>query len=327
MNLRTSLPIDKSTLDINYHTPILGIGSCFAENIGHRLQQYKFPSLLNPFGIVYNPISIQQSILRLINGEEYTSEDLIINQGLFYSFDHHGQFSDTDPIRVLALINQSLQTGSDFLKTTKYLIITLGTANTFVQRSTGKTVANCHKVPTQEFEKKRLSPEQIYTALSESLSQILTINPSIEVILTVSPIRHIRDGLIESQRSKASLLLAVEQLVEALPFVSYFPAYELMVDDLRDYRFYEKDMIHPNQVAIDYIWKGFQQAYFSENTVQLLSQVKKVVTASQHRPFHPTLPAHQTFLKNQLRTIERLTTSHSYLDFQTEVALFEQQLL
>ena len=117
MNLRTSLPIDKSTLDINYHTPILGIGSCFAENIGHRLQQYKFPSLLNPFGIVYNPISIQQSILRLINGEGYTSEDLIINQGLFYSFDHHGQFSDTDPIRVLALINQSLQTGSDFLKT------------------------------------------------------------------------------------------------------------------------------------------------------------------------------------------------------------------
>ena len=327
MNFRTPLTVEKSDLDINYQSPILGLGSCFAEHIGNRLQQYKFPLLLNPFGIVYNPISIQKSIQRLINNQVYTLEDLVANQGVFYSFDHHGQFSHTDSTAALKLINQSLLSGSNFLKTAKFLIITLGTANVFIQQSTGAVVANCHKLPAKNFEKKRLTPAQIQTAIAESLKQIHTINPSIQVILTVSPIRHIRDGLIESQRSKASLLLAVEQLVADLPFVTYFPAYELMMDDLRDYRFYEKDMIHPNQVAIDYIWKGFQQAYFSENTVQLLSQVKKVVTASQHRPFHPTLLAHQTFLKNQLHTIERLTTSHSYLDFQAEVALFEQQLL
>ena len=326
MNFRTPLTIDKSVLDINYQSPILGLGSCFAENIGHRLQQYKFPSHLNPFGIVYNPISIQHSLHRLINGQYYTAEDLISNQGVFYSFDHHGQFSHTNPTAALDLINQSLQAGSDFLKTAKYLIITLGTANVFIQRSTGEVVANCHKLPTQEFEKKRLKPQQIQTALANSLTQVLSINPSIQVILTVSPIRHIRDGLIESQRSKASLLLAVEQLVEELPFVSYFPAYELMMDDLRDYRFYEKDMIHPNQIAIDYIWESFQHTYFSEKTLQILTQVKKVVQASQHRPFHPALPAHQTFLKNQLLHIERLKTSYPYLDFHEEIASFKRQV-
>ncbi len=327
MSFRTPLGINKSTLDINYQTPVLGLGSCFAENIGHRLQQSKFSSLLNPFGIVYNPISIQQSINRLISNQVYTSEDLVTNQEVFYSFEHHGQFSHTDPTEALTLINQSLQAGSLFLKKASYLIITLGTANVFVQRSTGKVVANCHKFPTEEFEKQRLPIELIQTALTKSLQQILTINPSIQVILTVSPIRHIRDGLIESQRSKASLLLAVEQLVEQLSFVSYFPAYEMMIDDLRDYRFYEKDMIHPNQIAIDYIWEGFQQTYFSKNTMQTLAQVKKIVQASQHRPFHPTLPAHQIFLKNQLLHIERLQTSHPYLDFQEEVALFERQVL
>ena len=327
MNFRTPLRVNKSDLDINYQSPILGLGSCFAENIGNRLQQYKFPSLLNPFGIVYNPISIQKSIQRLINNQVYTTEDLVANQGVFYSFDHHGQFSHTDSAAALKLINQSLLAGSNFLKTAKFFIITLGTANVFIQQSTGAIVTNCHKFPAQDFEKKRLTPTQIQTALAECLKQIRTINPSIQVILTVSPIRHIRDGLIESQRSKASLLLAVEQLVTDLPFVTYFPAYELMMDDLRDYRFYEKDMIHPNQVAIDYIWEGFQQTYFSENTLQLLSQVKKVVLASQHRPFHPNLLAHQKFLKKQLLAIEQLTTSHPYLDFQEEVALFEQQLL
>ena len=327
MNFRTPIAINKSALDINYQSPILGLGSCFAENIGHRLKHYKFSSLLNPFGIIYNPVSIQQSIHRLITGQQYTPEDLISNQGIFYSFDHHGHFSDARPATALALINQSLQVGSSFLKKAKYLIITLGTANVFVQRSTGKVVANCHKFPAQDFEKKRLNFQQIQTGLTHSLNQILAVNPSIKIILTVSPIRHIRDGLIESQRSKASLLLAVEELVKALPFVSYFPAYELMMDDLRDYRFYKKDMIHPNQIAIDYIWEGFQRAYFSEDTLQLLTKVKKVVQASQHRPFHPTLPAHQTFLKTQLVQIKRLKNSYPYLDFQEEVALFEQQLL
>ncbi len=325
MDFRTPLEITPSALDINYQSPILGLGSCFAENIGHRLQRYKFPALLNPFGIIYNPVSIQQSIHRMLTGQPYTAEELISNQGIFYSFDHHGQFSDTNPTATLSLINQSLEAGSSFLKRAKYLIITLGTANVFVQRSTGKVVANCHKFPAQEFEKKRLPPQQIQTGLAKSLNQILALNPAIEVILTVSPIRHIRDGLIESQRSKASLLLAVEELVKALPFVSYFPAYELMMDDLRDYRFYEKDLIHPNQMAIDYIWEGFQRAYFSENTLQILAQVKKVVQASQHRPFHPALPAHQTFLKKQLVQIEQLKNSHPYLDFQEEMALFEQQ--
>jgi len=322
---RTILPIPVSEKKIDHQDQILGIGSCFVENIGRLLAKYKFPFLLNPFGILYNPISIQQSIELLLSENTFTQKDLIENHGIWYSFAHHGSFSHPEPAQVLRQINQSLAQARIHLKTTKTVLITLGTAAVFVHKKTDKVVANCHKFPATHFEKKQLSVEEIQTALKACVTQLKTAYPHISIILTVSPVRHIRDGIIKSQRSKAKLLLAAAQLEQTIPTVNYFPAYELMMDDLRDYRFYEKDLIHPNQQAIDYIWEAFKTTYCSAASLQLLIPIKKVLQASQHRPFHHSTAAHQRFIQQQLQAIEKLEQQHPFLNFAQEKLIFKEQ--
>ena len=325
-HFRTPIPISKSPLSIDYHSPILAIGSCFAANIGGRLQHYKFPCLLNPFGILYNPISIKQNLLALLNKRLYTQEDLVNSQGIWYSFDHHGQFSHPTPQQTVTLINHSLETARSFLSSTKYLIITLGTAQVFVQNSSSRVVANCHKLPANYFTKRRLSVTEVQASLNDCLLKLQEVYKDLQIILTVSPIRHIRDGLIESQRSKATLLLATEQLCETHSCVHYFPAYELMMDDLRDYRFYESDMIHPTTQAVDYIWDAFKTTYFTESTLQLLGKIKKIRQASLHRPFHSDTPQHQAFVRAQLVRILALQQAYPFLDMEMEKGVFETQM-
>jgi len=322
---RTILPIPISDIRVNHQENILGIGSCFVENIGGLLEKYKFPCLLNPFGILYNPISIQRSIEVLLSNYIFTQKDLVENQGIWYSFVHHGSFSHPQPASVLNQINQSLAQARTHLQTTKVLLITLGTASVFVHKTTGKVVANCHKFPANHFEKKQLTVEQIQTALNACLVKIKKNYPQISIILTVSPVRHIRDGLIESQRSKAKLLLAAAQLEQELQFVHYFPAYELVMDDLRDYRFYESDLIHPNQQAIAYIWEAFEKTYCSDESLQLLRTITKILQASQHRPFHSSTPAHQAFIAQQLQKIAQIEQQYPFLDFKKERLIFAEQ--
>jgi len=324
---RTILPTPISDIRVNHRDNILGIGSCFVENIGHLLKQYKFPCLINPFGILYNPISIQQSLELLLNNDVFTHKDLVENQGIWYSFAHHGSFSHPQATQALRLINQSLAKARTHLQTTQVLLITLGTASVFVHKNTSKVVANCHKFPASHFEKKQLSVEQIQAALQACLVKIQHAHPQLSVILTVSPVRHIRDGLIESQRSKAKLLLAAAQLEQEHSFVHYFPAYEIVMDDLRDYRFYESDLIHPNEQAIDYIWAAFKKTYCSDTSLQLLTPIKKIIQASQHRPFHSETIAHQGFIEQQLQNIAQLTQQYPFLDFEKEKLIFEKQQL
>lgn len=325
-DFRTILPLQKSSLSIDYQSPVLCIGSCFTQNIGHRLIDYKFSTLLNPFGILYNPFSIKNSLDLLLTDKKYAEEDLFFHQDLWHSFDHHGAFSHPTQSGILAHINTSLKNAQQFLKKTKILILTFGTSNVFIQKSTKKVVANCHKIPNTEFEKKRLSIPEIIAGLTPVLEKLKAVNPDIEVIFTVSPVRHLKDGLLENQRSKATLLLAIEALNQRLPFTHYFPAYELVMDDLRDYRFFEKDMAHPNELAIEYIWKAFQTTYFSDSTSSIFKQVKKIVQASLHRPFHAQTNTHQQFVKKQVEKIELLAQQYPFLKLTKERDLFQAQL-
>jgi hypothetical protein len=294
------------------------MGSCFAVHIAGQLSTHKFKTALNPFGILYNPFSISQSIQRLIDGTPYQPEELFQHDGLWHSYDHHGAFSAPEQEVCLEKINTSLEKGSQFIQQADWCILTLGTAFVFVEKKQQRIVANCHKVPGSQFTRTRLSKDEIVLQLSSSIQAIRKINPDIKFILTVSPVRHIRDGLVENQRSKAALLLAVEELTGQHSGVYYFPSYELLLDDLRDYRFYESDLIHPNDLAIAYIWERFGEALFANDTLQLMKEVKKVVQAARHRPLHPERAAHRRFVEGQLRKMEELEKKHAFLDFGEE---------
>lgn len=321
---RTRLPALDSTIAISHHDTSLCIGSCFTENIGAWLQMLKFPCLLNPFGILYNPVSIGKSFLQLLHPQPYQLEDLQLHGELWHSFDHHGAFSQPDAAQALEQINTSLNTAATFAQSVNRLILTPGTAHVYTLRKAGAVVANCHKFPAADFEKRRLSVDEIVTALAAPIEQWKAARPDLEVILTVSPVRHIRDGIVENQRSKATLVLALEVLCEQFDFVHYFPAYELLLDDLRDYRFYEADMIHPNSVAIQYIRDYFAATYFSENTRALNQRIAKIITAAQHRPLHAGTAAQHTFAQQQLAAMATLVQEFPFLDFEKERTHFEK---
>ncbi len=324
---RTKLPASTFDFNFDHNNQIVCIGSCFAENIAHRLQSNKFECLLNPFGILYNPISIEKALNLLLDGNSYSEDQLFNHQGLWHSFDHHGHFSKPDKAETLHNINATLANGQAFLKKASRLIVTLGTANVFVYKKRNAIVANCHKLPGNEFDRRRLEVETIAEKLTSVFEKLKAQNPELQIITTVSPIRHIRDGLVENQKSKAVLLLALDQMAASLNFVHYFPSYEILLDDLRDYRFYEADMIHPNKIAIDYIWDYFKQSFFENDTITLIAEIEKIVNASNHRPFHQGTAQHQTFLKQLLENIEKLIEKFSFLDFSKEISLFEKQLL
>lgn len=325
-HFRTTLPLLNFDFDINHNDRILCVGSCFAENIAQKFQNFKFSTVLNPFGILFNPVSIEKAFTWLLGEDQFSEDNLFSNQGLWHSFDHHGHFSKTDKTETLNGINEALEYGQAFLKNTNRLIVTLGTANIFVYKKSEEIVANCHKLPGNEFDRKRLSVEIIVQKLSAVFEKIKIQNPDLQAIVTVSPIRHIRDGLIENQKSKAVLLLALDKICTDLDFVHYFPSYEILLDDLRDYRFYEADLIHPNAVAIDYIWDYFTESLFKKATIELTAEIEKIVTASQHRPFHPESIQHQSFLKQQLENIEKMKEKYSTLDFSKEMSVFKNQL-
>lgn len=318
MNFRTELPPLPFPLKINHHDSLLSIGSCFTEHIGERLSMLKFKHLQNPFGIVYNPISISAQLEDLWSKKQFTTSDLFDSQGLLHSWAHHGSFSDLDKNATLAKINLTLEQAQALLPSVTRLLVTFGTAHVFVLKESGKIVANCHKMPSQVFEKRRLSVAEIVASFILVLQKLKIQQPDLQVILTVSPVRHIRDGFIENQRSKATLLLAIDQICQELDFAHYFPAYELILDDLRDYRFFNADMIHPNEVAIEYVWQRFGAAFFDKNTQELMVQIEAIVQASQHRAFHSQSAQHQAFVQKQLEKIRVLEAAHSFLNFKAE---------
>ncbi len=301
---------------------IVVIGSCFAEHIGERLKAHKFSTLVNPSGILYNPISIAQLLKRLLDPKADLSEGVFQHQGLWHSWEHHGRFSHPERQSFEQQIYAAHQQAAAFAACAKYLFLTLGTTQVFALRTSGRIVANNHRAPADWFEQRRLSVEQTVGCLAPAFETWKKARPDLQIVLTVSPVRHLRNGMVENQRSKAVLLLACEQLCAQYPFVHYFPAYELLLDDLRDYRFYAADMVHPSETAVNYIWEYFSNTFFPPHTAQLVAQIARIRTAAAHRPFHPDTAEHRAFARQQCEAIQQLLQQHPTLDFSEELAHF-----
>jgi hypothetical protein len=324
---RTVLNAVKSNEEIAHQNKLLSMGSCFSENIGERLLDYKFSVIVNPYGILFNPIAIAQSLRQIIDHRQFSESDIFYYNQRWQSFFHHGRFANVDKKTCLNDINTGIKQTHQHIQNLGYLMLTLGTANVFVHKKSNQIVANCHKVPSSEFERKRLTINEIMAAFEPIFNQLKTINPNLKIIFTVSPIRHIRDGLVENQRSKATLLLAIDEMVKKYDFVFYFPAYELVLDDLRDYRFFKDDMIHPSKLAIDYVWDYFKKTYFSEKTSELNRQIDRLIQAKNHRPFEERSESHQKFIQNQIQKIRQLEKQFSFLNFEKELNWFSEKLI
>ncbi len=282
MNFRTVVPIEPATHKISHSSHLMFFGSCFAENIGAKLTNARFQIDVNPFGIQYNPLSIGSALLRLIDNIPYSTENIFEANGLWHSYGHHSRFSAPTAEECLQKINARFEQAVENLRQADFLFLTFGTAWAYTHCETGEIVSNCHKMPESIFERVFLTDKVIIENYSEILRRLAAINPKLQIVFTVSPMRHWKDGAHGNNLSKASLLLAIEQMQHKN--ISYFPAYEIMLDELRDYRFYAEDMQHPNDVAINYIWKRFSETYFTPETQKIATEAEKQNRALAHRP-------------------------------------------
>jgi hypothetical protein len=311
---RTAVDIPTSENKISYHSHCFFIGSCFTESIGNYMKDLKFKTDINPFGIVYNPISIKNSIDFLLNGKIFTEKDLDFHNDIWFSFHHHSRFSDTDKKSCLEKINNALQFSTGFFKKSDFLFITLGTSFIYTHKEKNSVVSNCHKLPSEIYTKSLLRPEEFFSDFSNLIKRIITINPSLKIIFTVSPVRHMNNGFIENQRSKSILFVAIHSIMEKFENCSYFPAYEIMMDELRDYRFYANDMIHPGETAIDYIRQKFTETHIDKASQEIMAEIKKLVQAKSHKTFFPGTPANKKFLKKNMEKITEMKKKFSFLD-------------
>ncbi|MGB5363048.1 MAG: GSCFA domain-containing protein [Aureibaculum sp.] len=315
MQFRTEISIQKENHLIDYDSDIILLGSCFAENIGDKLSYHKFNSLVNPYGILFHPIAIEKAITQSINQIKYTKEDLYFFNELWSSFNHHSKFSSINSENILSKINKGIANFNLRLRSASHLIITLGTAWVYRFIEKDKIVANCHKIPQKKFTKELLSIDDISESLEAIITLIKSVNKNISVILTLSPVRHLKDGFIENSLSKAHLLSAIHEVINIKEKIHYFPSYEIMIDELRDYRFYDEDMLHPNSMAIKYIWDKFRNSWMSEKTVKLSNKVENLQQSLAHRPFHPESKQHQAFLKSIKDQISSLNKQYPNINF------------
>lgn len=320
MNFTTVVTIPSANRQIQHQHQLLMLGSCFTENIGERLQNAKFKIDINPFGIQYNPMSIATALKHIINEKVYTENDLFQNEDRWHSIMHHSRFSSNTAEEAFKLINARIKTAAESLKKAEFLFITFGTAWVYELKSTSEIVSNCHKLPDNQFVRRRLSLSEIVQTYVELLKKIHDINPKLQIIFTVSPIRHWKDGAQENNVSKSILLLAIEELRQQFDIISYFPAYEIQMDELRDYRFYAEDMLHPNKVAIDYIWERFSNVYFSQKTKDITSEMQKLKLALTHRPFNEAGEEFQNFCNKQIVKIEKYIKEYPFLNFEEELS-------
>lgn len=285
MKLRTEVALPEYPFRLDHQTPVLLTGSCFTENMGRQLQRYLFPVCINPFGVTYNPLSVKKGLEALLHKEAYSAEDLIKHNDLWLSFDHYTGFSSPDREEALDQINRSFVAARDVLGKAGFLILTWGSSWVYRYNKTGKVVCNCHKIPAGEFTRTQLSTQEISEAYGSLLPQLFEFNPGLKVIHTISPVRHWKDGAHGNQLSKASLLLAGDALQEQFPGqFFYFPSYEIVMDELRDYRFYADDMIHTSEQTTRYIWEKFQQVLVSESSAEFIRDLEPLLKLKEHRP-------------------------------------------
>lgn len=307
MNFTTKIPIQKYNHPITYDSKIMLLGSCFAESMGKKFDYFKFQNTTNPFGIIFNPVSLSKLIERSVQKEFYTEEDIFFHNDLWHCYEVHSELSHTDKQLFLNNLNSVVELTHRQIGSLTHCIITLGTSWVYRNIETNEIVANCHKVPQKQFVKELLSPEIIAQSIESILFSISVVNPNCNFIFTVSPVRHLKDGFAENTLSKSHLISALHKTITHLPSpISYFPSYEIMMDELRDYRFYAEDLLHPNQMAIDYIWIQFFENYISESEFGLMNQICEVQRALKHRPFNPNSESHLKFLEHLNLKIEQI---------------------
>ncbi len=285
MQLQTIVKIDKPSFQIDYTTKLMLLGSCFVENIGAKLEYFKFQTDINPCGIIYNPFSVAEILDILLTNKRFNESDLLQNDGKWVSLYHHGSFSALQPEDCLQRINSRIENACAHLKKTDVLIITWGTSWVYRFRSTGQIVSNCHKFPASDFERFRMEVEDIVNIYTDLLQRLWHLKPDMKIVFTVSPVRHWKDGAHENQLSKAVLLLAIDGLKKMYPQVVYFPSYEIVMEELRDYRFYGGDMLHLSEQGVEYIWEKFRENYITSETQFRMKKIEKLNKILQHRPF------------------------------------------
>lgn len=319
MNLYTPVEVVSSMPLLSQENNLLLMGSCFASEMGQRLVDAKFRCDVNPYGVLYNPFSISAALREIIAGRCYNENDIFLFHELWHSAMHHGSFSSVSAEETLAGINGRLKSAHERLDRLDCLLLTFGSAWVYENEKTGTVVANCHKQPESCFTRRMLSVSEIVSDYTSLLSGLLARIPRLKVLFTVSPIRHVRDGMHANQLSKATLLLAVNQLQATFPeHVFYFPAYELLLDELRDYRFYAEDMVHPSETAIRYVWERFTRSCISADALRIMEESENIRKMLSHKPFYPASEEYKRFLGQIVLKIDRLNKKYPYLDFKKE---------
>lgn len=320
------IPIQINTLPqpVTYTDKLLVVGSCFTEHIGNKLSDLKFNVLQNPHGILFDPFSVANSLVSYVNNKQYTAADLVYLNELWQSWEHHSIFSNTNKDVCLQNINAAQHKAHAFLKQANWVVITLGSSFSYRLAETEMPVANCHRAPAQTFRKHLMTIDETNAVLDNCIHQLFHFNPNLKIIFTVSPVRHIRDGVTENNRSKARLIEVVHHLVNKFDRLFYFPAYELVIDVLRDYRFYDIDMVHPNYPATTFVLEKFTQHCIDTASQEIMEEVKKLVTARKHKPFQPATVAHRQFLQSHLEKTIALQQKYPFLELGEELDYFKQ---
>ncbi|MBL7856398.1 MAG: GSCFA domain-containing protein [Cyclobacteriaceae bacterium] len=321
---RTKIKTPAAADQIGLNDKIFTLGSCFSDAMGSRLQAFKLPTLANPFGVIYNPHSLHKLLRYAIFNEGPHANTYLQQEDIFLNYDFHSEFSALHQLELERSIRNTIGASHYFLKEARYLIVTYGTAFAYEHANSGEVVANCHKVPAAHFTKVLLSQKKILESFAELYASLKAFNPTLRIILTVSPVRHIKDTLELNSVSKSILRIACHTLQERYTNVEYFPAYEIMVDDLRDYRFYKPDMIHPSELAEDYIWENFAARFMKPDVLDFIKQWKPIRQALQHKPFHPASSAHQHFLRE---TLQKLKALQSRVDVEEEINYVQSQIV
>ena len=318
MNFRTLIPIPKSNYPIEYNSKIMSLGSCFAVNMAEKLDYFKFQNSCNPFGILFHPLAIEKLIDFAVSGKQFTESDIFFYNERWHCFDAHSDLSNSSKEELLSSLNALIKSTNQHITESTHIIITYGTSWVYRNIEIDIIVANCHKVPQKQFKKELLSVEEIEESIANTVQLIHSVNPNCTIIFTVSPVRHIKDGFVENQVSKANLISALYTVLQVSALGAegaYFPSYEIMMDELRDYRFYAEDMLHPNQVAIDYIWKRFKETTISETAFVTKDEVSTIQKSLSHKPFNPKSESHLKFESKVREKITKLESEYSFMKF------------
>ena len=319
MKFRTEINIPKQKRQINYNSEIVLFGSCFTENIEKHFNFYQFKNNSNPHGILFHPIAIENSINDCIENKKYQEEDLFYFNDLWLSFNHHTKFSSENKKDILDDINNQIQQTNLALTKASHILITLGSSWVYRLKDSERFVANCHKIPQKKFQKELLSIHQVVKSLESSIAKINSVNPNIIILFTVSPVRHLKDGFVENNLSKAHLISAIHQIIDYKQ-TFYFPSYEIMMDDLREYRFYKSDMLHPNEIAMEYIWEKFKDSWIDPNSFHLMQEIENIQRSLQHKPFNKFSKKHQEFIQKTESKIKAIQIKYPHIKFSNNIA-------